>query len=392
MERVVITSAVRTAGGAFGGGFRPLPAAALGAAVIREAVLRAHIPPEQVDQVIFGNAWQAGAGPNPARICAVQGGLPVQCPAFTVNIRCGSGLRAVQLGALSIAAGESRCVVVGGTESASNVPYLLPQARWGQRMGDTLQLDSLHTDGFRCALAGMFMGDTAGLLVKKYAISRAEQDAFAYASHQKAVAAMDSGAFLREIVPVEVPGKKGPVPVDIDEIPRRALSLEKMGRLAPAFHESDTVTAGNSSALCDGAAALVLMSETLARELGLAPLAVIRSWSFVGLEPREMGLGPVLAVPQALGRAGLGLKDIDLIELNEAFAAQVLACGRELDLDLDKVNVNGGAIALGHPVGATGAKLLTTLLYALEARDLDLGLVSLCIGGGQGVAMVVERL
>ncbi|QNB44947.1 acetyl-CoA C-acyltransferase [Thermanaerosceptrum fracticalcis] len=392
MKRVVIVSAVRTAGGSFGGSFKDLTAVDLGAAVIKEAVKRAGLSPHAVGQVIFGNGWQAGVGPNPARLCTVKGGLPDSCPAFTVNIRCGSSLRAVELGILSIAAGEEDIVLAGGTESSTQVPYILPEARWGQRMGDTKIYDVLHKDGFMCQLAGMLMGNTAELLVEKYKISREEQDSFALESHYKAVDAMEKGLFKEEIVPVEIKDRKGVKLIDTDEIPRKDVSLEKLGKLPPVFLKEGSVTAGNSCALCDAASAVLLMSEEKARELGVKPMALVRSYSYVALDPKYMGLGPVLAIPKALEKAGLKLQDIDLIELNEAFAAQVIACDRELKIDKEKLNVHGGAIALGHPVGATGAKILTTLLYALKNRDKHLGIVSLCIGGGQGVALVVERL
>lgn len=392
MKRVVIASAVRTAGGAFGGVLKDHTAVDLGALAIREAVSRAGISPENVGQVIFGNGWQAGVGPNPARICTVKGGLPESCPAFTVNIRCASGLRAIELGALSIAAGEEEIIVAGGTESSTNVPYILPDARWGYRMGDKRSYDVLAKDGFNCALAGMLMGNTAELLNEKYKISREEQDQFALESHIKAAKAIEKGFFKEEIVPVEIKNKKGTQIFEIDEIPRKDISLEKMSKLQPVFSKDGGVTAGNSCALCDGASAVVLMSEDKAKELEIKPLALVRSYSYVALDPKYMGLGPVLAIPKALEKAGLTLQDMDLIELNEAFAAQVIACDRELKMDKEKLNVNGGAIALGHPVGATGAKILTTLLYGLKNRDKSLGIASLCIGGGQGVAMVVERL
>ena len=392
MSNIVIASAVRTAGGSFGGSLKSKTATDLGAAVVAEAVRRAGIAPSLVDQTILGNGWQAGVGPNPARIASVQGGCPVETPAFTVNIRCGSGLRAVQLGALSIAGGENEIVVAGGMESSTNVPYLLPQARWGQRMGDKPTRDALHTDGFNCKLAGMFMGDTAGLLVQKYGLTREEQDTFAMESHRKACAAIDRGDFKKEILPIEIVSKKGTVVFDTDEIPRRDASVEKMGKLPGVFKVDPSITAGNSCALCDGASAVVLMTEEKAHELDVAPLARIRSYAYAGVDPKYMGIGPIPAIRTALARAGMQLSDIDLIELNEAFAAQVLACDRELSFDRSRLNVNGGAIALGHPVGATGAKLLTSLVYALQARELSTGLVSLCIGGGQGVAMIVERI
>jgi acetyl-CoA C-acetyltransferase len=392
MNKVVIASAVRTAGGGFGGSFKNLTAVDLGAAVIKESLRRAGLAPEAVGQVIFGNGWQAGVGPNPARLCTVRSGLPVSCPAFTVNIRCASSLRAIELGALSIAAGEEEIVIAGGTESSTNVPYIIPGLRWGQRMGDGAAYDALHRDGFMCSLAGMLMGNTAELLVEKYGISRKEQDEFSAESHIKALRAMEEGSFDEEVLALEVRDRKTTNWVKNEEIPRKDISLEKLGNLPPVFLGNGTITAGNSCALCDAASALVLMSERRAKELGVKPLAEIRSYSYVALDPKLMGLGPTLAIPAALKKAGLELGDIDLIELNEAFAAQVIACDRELKMDMGKLNVNGGAIALGHPVGATGAKILTTLLYALKKRDKNLGLVSLCIGGGQGVALIVERV
>ncbi len=391
MRKVVIASAVRTAGGKFGGSLKDVTAPELGAAVIREAVKRANVPGEIVDQVIFGNAWQAGVGANPARIAAIKGGLPVSVPAFTINIRCGSSLRALQLAALSIGAGETDIVVAGGTESASNVPYILSDARWGHRMGKKVVDDVLHRDGFLCPLAGMFMGDTAELLNKKYNISRREQDEFALDSQLKAKKAVMSGVFKEEIVPIEIKSKKGVKIFDTDEV-HKETSLEGLAKLAPVFSEGDTVTAGNSCALSDAASAIVAMSEEKAAELGIEPLAVIKSYSFVALEPKHMGLGPAVAVPVALKKAGMELKDIDLIELNEAFAGQVIACDRELNLDRSKLNIYGGAIALGHPVAATGTKILATLLHAMKNLDKKTGLVTLCIGGGQGVAMIVERI
>lgn len=392
MKDVVIAGAVRTAGGSFGGKLGGLEAGDLGALVVKEAVKRAAIAPETVDELIFGCGWQAGAGPNVARISSVRGGLPFQTTAYTVNIRCGSSLKAAIIGAGTIKAGDADVLVVGGTESSTNVPYILKDARWGQRMGDKQVYDVLHKDGFMCQLAGMFMGNTAELLAERYGISREEQDAFALESHVKAVKAVEEGRFGEEILPVEVKVGKTTEVFEREEIPRKDASLEKMGKLPPVFKKDGTVTAGNSCALCDAAAAMVMMSADKAAELGVKPLAVIRGYATAGVDPKYMGIGPVEAVPVALKKAGMTLKDIDLIELNEAFAAQYLAVEREMKWDRSKVNVNGGAIALGHPVGATGVKILTTLLYALKNRNKQVGLVSLCIGGGQGVAMVVERV
>lgn len=391
MKKVIIASAVRTAGGGFGGSLRQYNAVQLGAAVIKEAVKRAGIRNEDVNEAIIGNGWQAGVGPNPARLSVVKAGLPLSVSACTVNMRCGSSLRATQLGVQAIISGDAEVVVAGGTESSTNVPYLLPEARWGQRMGDKRVLDVLHQDGFMCPLAEMFMGQTAELLVKKYNITREEQDAFAFNSHQKAFKASANGLFNEEILPLEIKNKNNTGLFVKDEIPRET-TMEELGKLPPVFEKGGTVTAGNSCALCDGASAVILMSEEKAKSLGVKPLALIRSYSYTALDPKYMGLGPVQAIPQALEKAGLTLQDVDLIEINEAFAAQVIACERELKWDSEKVNINGGAIALGHPVGATGTKILTTLLYALKNYDRELGITSLCVGGGQGVAMVVERM
>lgn len=392
MKNPVIVSAVRTAGGKFGGKLAGVEAPELGALVVNEAVKRAGIPPEAVDELIFGCGWQAGIGPNVARLSAIKGGLPHGTPAYTVNLRCGSSLKAAIIGAVAIKAGEAEVLVVGGTESSSNVPYVLKEARWGQRMGDSKAYDVLHKDGFMCPLAGMLMGNTAELLAEKYGISREEQDAFALDSHLKALKAVEEGRFKEEILPVEVKVGKTTEVFDSEEIPRREISLEKMAKLPPVFKKDGTITAGNSCALCDAASAIVMMSEERAKEMGIEPMAAIRGYATAGVDPKYMGIGPVEAVPIALKKAGMTLSDIDLIELNEAFAAQYLAVEREMKWDRDKVNVHGGAIALGHPVGATGTKILTTLLYALKTYDKQVGLVSLCVGGGQGVAVIVERL
>jgi len=385
---VVIASAVRTGNGRFGGKLKEVTADRMGAAVIREAVARTGLEGQEVNEVIFGSGWQAGVGANPARLCSVRSGLPETVPAFSVNIRCGSSLRAAMLGAQTIIAGDAEVVVAGGTESTSNVPYALPDARWGMRMGDRTVVDLLHYDGFKCPLAGMLMGATAEILVEEYGITRAEQDQFALESHQKAVRAIQEGRFAREMV--EVPLKKG-VFLE-EEIPRPDANLEALAKLPPVFKAGGTVTAGNSCAMADAASAVVLMSRDKARDAGIKPLAVIRGYSYVALAPDHMGLGPAKAIPAALKKAGLTLADMDLIEVNEAFAAQVIACERELRWDRSRLNVHGGAVAMGHPVAATGTKILATTLYALQAYDKTLAVVSLCIGGGQGVAMVVERL
>ncbi|MGB2764936.1 MAG: acetyl-CoA C-acetyltransferase, partial [Candidatus Aminicenantaceae bacterium] len=365
----------------------------LGALIVQEAVRRSGIEPKQVDEVVFGTGWQAGLGPNIGRLVTVKGGLPHEVPAFTVNKRCGSSLRAVSLAVQMIKAGDAEVVLAGGAENTSQIPYIAVGARWGNRMGDSKLADLMHMDGFMCPLAGHLMGVTAETLVEKYSISREEQDTYAAESQTKAVNAVKEGKFKEEILSVDVPIKKGQTETfDTEEIPREGVTAEKLAKLKPVFKKDGTVTAGNSCALCDAAAAVLVMKEEKASELGVKPLARIVSYAHAGVDPAVMGIGPVPAVSKALERAGLELKDIDIIELNEAFAAQILAVERELNWDRSKVNVHGGAIALGHPVGATGAKILTTLIYALKSQDKNMGLVSLCIGGGQGVAIVIERL
>jgi acetyl-CoA C-acetyltransferase len=364
----------------------------LGALVIREAVKQAGLPENAVEKVVMGNGWQAGVGPNPARIAAWNSGVAAHVPAFTVNMRCASGLAAVSLVADAVRLGDIRVGVAGGMESTSNVPYLLPQARWGHTMGEKPCLDSLHRDGFACPLAGMLMGETAELLAEKYGITREEQEVFALESHRKAVAAIDTGHFDDEILPVTVKRKKETVEVATDEIPRRNTGPEKLSKLPPVFRTDGTVTAATSSALCDGAAALVIADEGWAEAHGYRPLAEITGYASAAVEPKYMGLGPVDSTPPALERAGVGLEDIDLIELNEAFAVQVIAVQRELGFSMDRLNVCGGAIALGHPIGATGAKILTTLVHALRREKKELGLATACVGGGQGVSIVVKSL
>lgn len=390
MGKPVILSAVRTAGGKFGGALSPLTATELGSLVIEEAVKRAALPDYAVEKVIMGNGWQAGGGPNPARIAAWNSKAAADVPAFTVNMRCASGLAAVTLIADGIRLGDIQVGLAGGMESTSNVPYLLPQARWGHLMGEKPCLDSLHKDGFSCPLAGMLMGETAELLAEKYGISREEQEAFALESHRKAVAAIDEGRFDAEIIPVTVKRKKEEEVVTADEIPRRNTNKEKLAKLPPVFRADGTVTAATSSALCDGAAALVIADEAWAAERGLSPLAEITGYASAAVEPKYMGLGPVESTPPALTKAGVGLEEIDLIELNEAFAVQVISVQRELGFSIDRLNICGGAIALGHPIGATGAKILTTLVYGLQREKKRYGLATACIGGGQGVSVVVK--
>jgi acetyl-CoA C-acetyltransferase len=393
MREVVILGAARTIGGQFGGSFQNLTAPELGATVVRESIKRSGITPEVIDQTVFGNAWQAGVGPNAARLSSVMGGVPVEAPAVTVNVRCGSSIQALIFGAQAIKAGDVDTVLVGGTESASQIPYGLERARWGYRMGDGQLTDLMHKDGFRCPLGGGLMGEITEWLAEEKGISRQEQDAFAAESQNRAEAAVKEGKFIEEIVPVEVKGKKGELILAVDEeIYRKGVTAESLSKLPTVFKKGGSITAGNSCALCDAASAVVLMDRAKAQAMGLKPMALLRGYSFVGVDPKRFGISPVKAIPAALKKAGLTLGDIDLVELNEAFAAQYIACEQDLGLDRLKVNVHGGAIALGHPVAATGTKLLTTLLYAMKQRDAALGTVSMCIGGGNGVAAVVERL
>jgi acetyl-CoA C-acetyltransferase len=394
MREVVILGSARTAGGKYGGTLQKLSAPEMGAVVIKDVVKRSGISADMVEQTILGNAWQAGIGPNPARLASVWGGLPVETPGVSINVRCGSSIQALIFGAQAIKAGDVDAVMVGGIESTNQVPYALDKARWGYRMGKGELLDLMHQDGFLCPLGGGLMGEITERLVEEKGISREEQDAFAALSHNKAEKASKEGKFKEEIVPVEVKAGRGKVTVfDTEEIYREGVTAESLATLSPVFKkEGGTITAGNACALCDAAAAQVLMERKKAVEMGLKPMALIRGYAFVGVDPKYFGLSPVKAIPAALKQAGLTLEDIELIELNEAFAAQYIACERDLKLDREKVNVNGGAIALGHPVAATGSKILTTLLYAMKQRDVSLGLVSLCIGGGNGVAAVVERL
>ncbi|MGQ9557063.1 MAG: acetyl-CoA C-acetyltransferase [Desulfurispora sp.] len=393
MREVVIVSAVRTAVGKFGGTLAGVPAVDLGALVIGEAVRRAGIDAGLVDEVIMGNVLQAGLGQNPARQAALKGGIPQEVPAWTVNIVCGSGLKAVGLAAQQIMCGEADIVVAGGMENMSAAPYVIDKARWGYRMGDGKLVDAMIKDGLWCAFNNYHMGITAENIAERYGITREEQDRLALASQEKAVAAIDAGRFNDEIVPVPIPQKKGdPVLFAVDEFPRRGTTLEALAKLPPAFKKDGTVTAGNASGINDGAAACVVMSADRARELGIKPLFVIRSSATAGVDPAVMGLGPIPATRKALQKAGLTVADLDLIEANEAFAAQACAVIKQLELPLEKVNVNGGAVAIGHPIGASGARILVTLLYEMKRRGSRLGLATLCIGGGQGCAMIVENV
>lgn len=393
MKKVVIVSACRTAIGAFGGTLKDVPAAELGALVVKEAVSRAGIKPEQVDEVIFGNVLQAGLGQNVARQVTLKAGLPIETTAVTINIVCGSGLKSVAMAANQILAGESEIVVCGGTENMSAAPYAIPTARWGARMNNNKIVDVMVNDGLWDAFNQYHMGITAENVAEKYGITREMQDEFAVASQSKAEAAVKGGKFKDEIVPVVIHGKKGDTVFDTDEYPKFGTTLEKVAKLKPAFKkDGGTVTAANASGINDSAAAFVVMSQEKAEELGLKPMATIVSYATGGVDPSIMGVGPVPAVKKAMTKADLTIDDIDLIEANEAFAAQSLAVAQELKFDMNKVNVNGGAIALGHPIGASGARILVTLLYEMQKReDAKKGLATLCIGGGQGQALIVEK-
>jgi acetyl-CoA C-acetyltransferase len=391
MEEVVIVGAARTAIGKFGGTLAKVPAAELGAAVIREVLRRSGVQPEQVSEVVMGQVLTAGVGQNPARQASIRAGIPDRVPAMTINKVCGSGLKAVMLGAQAIAQGDSDIVVAGGQENMSAAPHVLAGSRDGLRMGDGKLLDSMIVDGLWDVFNQYHMGITAENVAKEYAVTREEQDEFALASQQKAEAALRSGRLREEVVTVEVPGRKGSVSFAEDEYPRPGTTLEALRALKPAFDKSGTVTAGNASGINDGAAAVVLTSARRAAELGLAPLARIKAYASAGVDPKYMGMGPVPASKRCLARAGWEPKDLDLMEINEAFAAQAIAVNRQMGWDTRKVNVNGGAIALGHPIGASGCRILVTLLYEMQKRDAKRGLASLCIGGGMGVALAVER-
>ena len=391
MRDVVIVSAVRTAIGAYGKTLKDVPAVELGAVVIREAIKRAKIKSEEINEVIFGNVLQAGLGQNPARQAAIKAGLPVEVSAFTLNKVCGSGLRTVSLAAQIIKAGDANTIVVGGMENMSAAPFLINSARWGQRMGNGELVDEMITDGLWDAFNNYHMGVTAENVAEKWNISREEQDEFSFASQQKAEKAIKSEEFKDEIVPVVIKTKKGEIIFDTDEFPRFGNTIEALSKLKPIFKENGTVTAGNASGLNDGAAALVIMSADKAKELGIKPLAKISSYGSAGLDPAIMGYGAFYATKAALDKINLKAEDLDLIEANEAYASQSLAIAKDLNLDMSKVNVNGGSIALGHPIGASGARILVTLLHAMEKRNAKKGLATLCIGGGQGTALIVER-
>ncbi|WP_312934129.1 acetyl-CoA C-acetyltransferase [Pseudomonas sp.] len=392
MNEVAIVAATRTAIGSFQGALASVSAVELGAAVIRRLLEQTGLDPAQVDEVILGQVLTAGSGQNPARQSAVKAGLPHAVPAMTLNKVCGSGLKAIHLAAQAIRCGDAEVVIAGGQENMSLAPYVLPSARTGQRMGHGQMLDSMITDGLWDAFNDYHMGITAENLVEAYGLSREQQDAFAADSQRKALGAIESGRFSAEITPIHIPQKKGePTVFATDEQPRAGTTAETLGKLRPAFRKDGSVTAGNASTLNDGAAAVLLMSVSKAQALGLPILARIAAYASAGVDPAIMGIGPVSATRRCLDKAGWQLQDLDLIEANEAFAAQALAVGKELQWDPARVNVNGGAIALGHPIGASGCRVLVTLLHEMLKRDVHKGLATLCIGGGQGVALAIER-
>jgi acetyl-CoA C-acetyltransferase len=392
MHKAVIVAAARTAIGKFGGALAKTPSPQLGAAVIQELLRRAKLPPEQVDEVILGQVLTAGSGQNPARQALIAAGLPVGVPAMTINKVCGSGLKAVMLAAQAIANGDAEVVIAGGQENMSLAPHVLLNSRDGLRMGDGKMIDSMIVDGLWDVYNKYHMGITAENVARQYGISRGMQDEFALASQRKAIAAQDAGRFRDEIVAIMLPQRKGdPVAFDTDEFVNRKSSAEALAGLKPAFDKAGSVTAGNASGINDGAAAVVVMAEARAQALGLEPLAAIRAFASSGVDPKIMGMGPVPASRRALEKAGWKAADLDLMEINEAFAAQACAVNKEMGWDTSKINVNGGAIALGHPIGASGCRILVTLLHEMQRRDANKGLASLCIGGGMGVALAVER-
>lgn len=392
MHEVVIVAATRTAIGSFQGSLAKIPAPELGAIVVRSLLEKSGVAPEQVDEVILGQVLTAGSGQNPARQTAIHAGLPFSTPAFTLNKVCGSGLKALHLAAQAIRCGDAEVVIAGGQENMSLSPYVMPGARTGLRMGHGKVVDTMIEDGLWDAFNDIHMGITAENLVDKYNLTREQQDTFAAASQQKASAAIAAGRFVDEITPVSIPQRKGePIIFDTDEQPRAGTTAESLGKLRPAFKKDGSVTAGNASTLNDGAAAVMLMSAEKAKELGLPVLARIVAYANAGVDPSIMGIGPVAATQKCLSKAGWSLADLDLIEANEAFAAQALSVNQELGWDTEKINVNGGAIAMGHPIGASGCRILVTLLHEMQRRDAKKGLATLCIGGGQGVALAIER-
>ncbi|MGB9195579.1 MAG: thiolase family protein [Terriglobales bacterium] len=392
MNPVYILSAVRTPIGKFGGSLASQTAADMGAIAAKAAMARAEVQPQQIEETIFGNARQAGGGPNPARQISIRSGVPQEVPAYTVNKACASGIKSIALGFNEIGTGNLECVLAGGTESMSRVPYYLDGARWGYRLGNQDLVDGMYRDGFFCPIAKTLMGETAEVLAEQYKISRAEQDEFALASQHRAAAAQSGGRFDAEIVPVTIEGKKGTTVFARDEHLFADATTEKLAKLAPVFSKTGTITAGNSSGITDGAAAVILASEKFATKNNLKPLARIVAVTSAGVDPRVMGIGPVPAIRKLEQKFGLKLADFDLIELNEAFAAQVLACDRELHFDRERLNVNGGAIALGHPIGCTGTRITVTLLHELLRRKASRGVATLCVSGGMGMALAIEAL
>ena len=403
-ESVFIVSAVRTPIGKFGGSLASLSAADMGVLAAKAAMERAGVAAGQVNETVFGNARQAGGGPNVARQISVRAGVPKEVPAYTVNMACASGMKSVALGFDAITNGNAECVLVGGTESMSRLPYYLEQARWGYRLGNAELVDGMYRDGFFCPLAKMVMGETAEVLAEQYAIGREEQDEFALCSQQRAARAIKAGRFDDEIVPVTIEGKKthprspkaateggAPLMFERDEHPLAGASMEKMAKLAPVFSKTGTITAGNASGITDGAAAMVLASEAFVTRNGLKPLVRVVAYTQVGVEPRTMGIGPVPAMEKLEKKTGIKTSEYDVIELNEAFAAQVLACDRELHFDREKLNVNGGAIALGHPIGCTGTRITVTLVHEMLKRNSKLGAATLCVSGGLGMAMALSK-
>ena len=392
MRDVYILSAVRTPIGKFGGSLASMTAADMGVAAAKAAIERARVRPDQIEETIFGNARQAGGGPNPARQISIRSGVPQEVPAYTVNKACASGLKSIALGFQEIATGNLECVLAGGTESMSRVPYYLDGARWGFRLGNQPLVDGMYRDGFFCPMAKMVMGETAEVLAEQYKITREEQDQFALCSQTRAAKAIAAGRFKEELAPVTLESKKGLQTFDRDEHPFLEATLEKMAKLAPVFSKTGTITAGNSSGITDGAAAVVLGGEEFVKKYNLKPLARILAVASAGVDPKIMGIGPVPALHKMEQKHGLRLVDFDLIELNEAFAAQVLACDRELHFDRDKLNVNGGAIALGHPIGCTGTRITVTLLHEMLKRKAKRGVATLCVSGGMGMALALENV
>ncbi len=391
LQAVYILSAARTPIGKFGGSLASLTAADMGVVAAKAAIERAGVQPNQIEESIFGNARQAGGGPNPARQISVRSGVPEEAPAFTVNKACASGMKSIALAYQSILLGDASCILAGGTESMSRVPYYL-EARWGFRLGNQELVDGMYRDGFFCPLAKMVMGETAEVLAEQYKISRDEQDEYALLSQTRAARAIAAGRFNAEIAPVTIEGKKGSTTVSRDEHPFPDASLEKLGKLAPVFSQTGTITAGNSSGITDGAAAVIIAGETFVKRNNLKPLARISAVTAVGVDPRIMGIGPVPALRKLEEKHNLKLHDFGLVELNEAFAAQVLACDRELNFNRDKLNVNGGAIALGHPIGCTGTRITVTLLHEMLKRNTKRGVATLCVSGGLGMALVLENV